>query len=342
MKKILLIILALFYSGFFAQSWAQKIDEVKFFEDDSIINAKLVMDIGKFIKSASKPAYMSATFICTIADSIISEEIRIEARGNVRRQICYIPPIKMNFHNPTSPKLYPLNALKLVGPCKTNEDHDQLLLKEYLIYKIYNLLTEKSFRVRLLNLRFEDSKGSKKPINQHAFLIETTKEMAKRNKCREFKYNKINTESTNRDQMTLVAIFEYMIGNTDWSVPGGHNTVLVQPKNDSTAMPFVIPYDFDYSGFVNAEYAIPTEELGLENVRQRLYRGYSRTPDELDDVITVFKNKKDSIYSLINNFNLLAQRNRNEIIQYLDEFYKTINNSSQVKNVFIEGARTMQ
>jgi hypothetical protein len=216
------------------------------------------------------------------------------------------------------------------------------LLKEYLIYKIYNLLTEKSFRVRLLNLRFEDSKGSKKPINQHAFLIETTKEMAKRNKCREFKYNKINTESTNRDQMTLVAIFEYMIGNTDWSVPGGHNTVLVQPKNDSTAMPFVIPYDFDYSGFVNAEYAIPTEELGLENVRQRLYRGYSRTPDELDDVITVFKNKKDSIYSLINNFNLLAQRNRNEIIQYLDEFYKTINNSSQVKNVFIEGARTMQ
>jgi hypothetical protein len=341
MKKILLIAVTFVYAGFLPQGRAQKVDEVKFFEEDSIINAKLVMDISKFLKSASKPAYMPATFTCTIADSVISEEIRIEARGNVRRQICYMPPIKMNFHNSTSPKLYPLNSLKMVGPCKTNEEHDQLLLKEYLTYKIYNLLTEKSFRVRLLNLRFEDSKGNKKAINQHAFLIESTKEMAKRSGCREFKNTKINTESTNRDQMTLVAIFEYMIGNTDWSVPGGHNIVLIHPKTDSTARPFVVGYDFDYSGFVNAAYAVPTEELGLENVRQRMYRGFSRTPDELNAAIAVFNDKKDSIYSLINNFTLLTERNRSEIIQYLDDFYKTINNAGQVKSVFIEGARRM-
>ncbi|MEZ5000542.1 MAG: hypothetical protein R2744_05525 [Bacteroidales bacterium] len=28
-----------------------------------------------------------------------------------------------------------------------------------------------------------------------------------------------------------------------------------------------VPYDFDYSGFVNAEYALAREDLGLENVR---------------------------------------------------------------------------
>ena len=341
MQKILLIAVTLLYAGLFPQSQAQKIDEVKFFEEDSIVNANLAMDISKFIKSSSKPAYMPATFTCTIADSTISEEIRIEARGHVRRQICYMPPIKMNFHNSTSPKLYPLNSLKLVCSCKPGEEYDQLLLKEYLIYKIYNLLTEKSFRVRLLSLRFQDSKGNKKDMNQHAFLIESTKEMAKRNKCREFNNNKINTENTNREQMTIVALFEYMIGNTDWSVPGGHNTVLIQPKNDSTARPIVIGYDFDYSGFVNADYAVPTEELGLENVRQRMYRGFPRTPDELNVAITIFNNRKDSIYSLVNNFNLLTKRNRDDIIQYLKDFYKTINNASEVKRVFIEGARRM-
>ncbi|HEX5150637.1 MAG TPA: hypothetical protein VFW07_04280 [Parafilimonas sp.] len=341
MRRILLIVVTVLYAGFLPGTRAQKIDEVKFFEEDSIINAKLSMDISKFIKSSSKPAYMPATFTCTIGDSIVSEEIRIEARGNVRRQICYMPPIKMNFHNPASPKLYPLNTLKMVGPCKTNEEHDQLVLKEYLIYKMYNLLTEKSFRVRLLNLRFEDSKGNKKSFNQHAFLIESTKEMAKRSACKAFKNTKINTENTNRGQMTLVAIFEYMIGNTDWSVPGGHNIVLMQLKKDSTARPFVVGYDFDYAGLVNAEYAVPTEDLGLESVRERLYRGFSRTPDELNTAIAVFNDKKDSIYSLIKNFTLLTERNRGEIIQYLDDFYKTINNKNQVKSVFIEGARRM-
>ena len=341
MKKVLLIALTLLYAGFFFQSRAQAIDEVKFFEEDTIINAKLKMDISGFIKSASKPASMPATFTCTIGDSVISEQISIEARGHVRKEICYIPPIRMNFHNSTSPKLYPLNTLKLVCPCKTGQEYDQLLLKEYLIYKIYNLLTEKSFHVRLLKLRFEDSKGNKKNLDEHAFLIESTKEFSKRNKCKEFKYTKINTETTNREQMTLVALFEYMIGNTDWSVPGAHNIVLIQPRNDSTARPFVVPYDFDYSGLVNAAYAVPTEELGIENVRERLYRGFPRTLDELNAAIAVFNSRKDSIYSLINNFNLLTERNRTEIIQYLDDFYKTINNTNQVKSVFINGARTM-
>jgi len=341
MKKVLLIALTLLYAGFLPQSQAQKIDEVKFFEEDSIINATLTTDISKFVKSSSKPAYMPATFTCTIGDSVISEQISIEARGHVRKEICYIPPIRMNFHNSTSPKLYPLNTLKLVCPCKTGQEYDQLLLKEYLIYKIYNLLTEKSFHVRLLKLRFEDSKGNKKNLDEHAFLIESTKEFSKRNKCKEFKYTKINTETTNREQMTLVALFEYMIGNTDWSVPGAHNIVLIQPRNDSTARPFVVPYDFDYSGLVNAEYAVPAEELGLENVHQRLYRGFPRTLEELNAAIAVFNSRKNTIYSLINNFTLLTERNRDEIIQYLDDFYKTINNKNDVKSVFIEGARRM-
>lgn len=120
-----------------------------------------------------------------------------------------------------------------------------------------------------------------------------------------------------------------------------HNTALIQSKKDSTSRPFVIPYDFDYSGLVDAEYAVPNEGLPIENVRQRLYRGYPRTKEELSDAIEIFNKQKDKIYSLITNCQLLTQRSKKDIIEYLDDFYKIIKNKSQVQYIFIDQARTM-
>jgi len=140
--------------------------------------------------------------------------------------------------------------------------------------------------------------------------------------------------------MTLVSVFEYMIGNTDWAVPVNHNIRLIYPKADSTASPFAIAYDFDFSGLVNADYAAPAPQLTeIETVRQRLYRGFPRTMAELQAVFTIFKEQKDKIYSTVNNFNLLSGANRKDIIDYLDEFYRTINNERDVQSVFIDNAR---
>ena len=133
--------------------------------------------------------------------------------------------------------------------------YEQFLLKEYIIYKIYNLLTPMSYRVRLIKMNYEDVNGKKKAMSQYAFFIEDIKAMAKRNKCKEYTKGKVTTEGTNRAQMTLVSVFEYMIGNTDWAVPVNHNIRLIYPKADSTAAPYAIAYDFDFSGLVNADYA---------------------------------------------------------------------------------------
>jgi len=116
---------------------------------------------------------------------------------------------------------------------------------------------------------------------------------------------------------------------------------LIQPAKDSTARPIVVPYDFDYAGLVDAYYAVPNEGLPIENVRQRLYRGYSRTPDELNEAFAIFNKQKEKIYSLVHNFDLLTEKNRKIIIDYLDDFYKTIHSSNQVKSIFIEQARKM-
>ncbi len=338
MKKFFFIlIVSLIFNVLHAQQPSGNIDKVQIFEDESPWDVTLSMDMGTLLKTKSKPEYIPATFTCKINDSIISEEIRIIARGNVRREICYMPPIKLNFHNSTSPKLYPLNSLKLVCSCKNGDGYDQLVLKEFLVYKIYNLLTTKSYRVRLLNIDYEDIGKKKKTVSQHAFLIEDGKDMAKRNKCNELKKVTMKSLYTDREQMTLVALFQYMIGNTDWGVSVNHNTSLIRSAKDSTELPYVIPYDFDYCGLVNAVYAVPGEGMGIDEVSQRVYRGYPRTQDELNDAIGIFNQQKEKIYSMIKGFEPLSSRGRSDVIYYLDAFYKIINNPVEVKYIFMGG-----
>jgi hypothetical protein len=341
MKKFLTLTVLLLYASLFSHIRAQVIDPVKFFETNDVMEARLSMDIGKLTRTSSKPEFLPATFSCKIADSTISEQIRVIARGHVRKEVCYLPPIKLNFHNNTSPTLYPLNSLKMVCTCYENTNGNQLLLKEYLVYKMFNLITDISFRVRLLDLSYEDANSKKKTYPGYAFLIESDKAMAKRNDCKELKGTTSHSEYTDRKQMTIVAIFQYMIGNTDFGVSVNHNTILIRPASDSTARPIVVPYDFDYAGIVDAYYAVPNEGLPIENVRQRLYRGYTRTQEELNDALAIFNKQKEKIYSLVHNFDLLTEKNRKTIIDYLDDFYKTINNSNQVKSIFIEQARKM-
>src|SRR5258705_315539 len=113
----------------------------------------------------------------------------------------------------------------------------------------------------VLNIKWEDTIGKKKTISEYGFLLEDLKDVAVRNNCSEWKRNKLNTEQTDRRQMTMVAIFEYMIGNTDWAVTVDHNTRLILSRDDTSSKPYVVPYDFDYSGLVNTYYSIPDHKL---------------------------------------------------------------------------------
>ena len=312
------------------------VNKVQFFSDTSIITSALKFDIRKLIvRKDVQGQLFPATFSCKMGDSLnITDQIAIEVRGNFRRKHCYLPPLKLIYKQNPSCAFYNFKDLKLVSTCMPTRNDDQNLLKEYLVYKIYNLLTDKSFRVRLLKMGYVDRAGKRSTITQHAFFIEDIKELAKRNSCKAVKNEKIPIRSTDRNQMTLASVFEYMIGNTDWSVPGNHNIRLIQPKSDSTALPFMVPYDFDFSGLVNTAYAFPDERLGLGTVKRRMYRGAPITREELAPVLEFFNQKKTDIYAIINNFNLLTAESKKEITCYLDEFYTTINNPKDTQKAF--------
>ncbi len=285
---------------------------------------------------------MPAHFVTKLSDGTdVDDQIQLEMRGHFRHDYCYVPPLKVIFKYKKESVFSSLKSLKLVSQCRLPSMYDQYILKEFLVYKMFNMITDMSFRVRLMNMNFQDSAGKKKAITEHAFLMEDIKDLAKRNNCVEWGKGNLNTESTNRRQMTIVSIFEYMIGNTDFAVSANHNIRLIVLDKDSISRPFAVPYDFDYSGLVNTEYAVPDEKLEIENVKVRVYRGFPRTMPELNEVLDIFSQKKEKIYAMIKNFELLNPFSKKEMTEYLDGFFDIIKNPVQVKAIFIDGARTL-
>ncbi len=323
-------------SGLFVSAQQAPINRKQFFLDDSVINMQLTTDIGKLRKDKKDPVWLPAHVVMQFSDSsVIDENINIEPRGIYRKENCDIASLMLDFKTTTSPLLSNLKKLKLVGGCRNNYQSEELLLKEYLVYKIYNILSPMSFRVRLLHITYNDANQKMNSYTQYAFLIEDIKDLVERNNCKEVKNKTYGTEVTDRKQVTFVSLFEYMIANTDWAIPNYHNIKLMVPLSDTFARPYVVPYDFDYCGVVNAYYAIPAETLDIQKVTERYYQGYVRTMEELEPVISVFKEKEDAIMQYVNDFDLLKPTVRKEITSYLGEFYDIIKDDSSVKYHFI-------
>ncbi len=321
---------------------AQKIDKVKFFAEQSMIEATLEMDMKDMLGKKLKKRFLPATLSMKFADGVsVSQKIEVSARGEFRREHCYMPGLKLNFRKDSTGPFSKFKELKLSNSCNTGEEAAQLAIKEFLVYKIYNLLTEKSLRTRMMKVNFTDAAGKRKPYTQFAFMIEDVDDMAKRNGMVEIEGITFNTEVTNRNQMTLVTLFEYLIGNTDWSVPAYHNVKLIGPKDDANTRPFVVAYDFDICGFVDPPYATIDEQLQnqISSVRERLNRGFPRSMDELKEVIKIFNDKKEALYNLVRKNEYLIPKVKASCISYIDDFYKIINDDRDVKRIFVDGGR---
>ena len=342
MKQFLATLLVYFFlSNQLAFCQSKVFDKEQFFKEEAPFDATIETYWSKLINQKSKPGKIFlARFKCKLGDSImVDEPVSLVVRGHSRRAYCYLPPLKLTFTKTNTSIMHSLKSIKLVNACKPNEAYEQYLYKEFLCYKIFNLLSDKSFRVRMLNLDYRDSSGKKSAFLERAFFTEDVKDMAKRNKSIEWKSGNLYNEATNRKQMTLVQVFEYMIGNTDWSVPANHNIKLIQLKEDSLSKPFAIPYDFDYSGLVSTDYAVPDAMLNTETVEERVYRGFPRTMEELNETFEIFRKQKESIYALINNYQLLTTKTKKYMIDYLESFYTQINKPETVKTIFVDGAR---
>jgi len=265
--------------------------------------------------------------------SVVSVPVEAKTRGHFRKlkDNCYYPPILLQF-----PKVDTIKSsifkedikLKLVMPCKG----DQYVIYEWLVYRLYNLITPKSFRARLVRVKLENSASNKGVIPFYGILLEEEEQMAERNGTISVK-KKLRPEQTETSSFLTMAVFEYMIGNTDWSVQYLQNIKLISV--DSNSVPTTVPYDFDMSGIVNSPYALPAEELLMNSVRERRYRGYCiQDLKSFDKVIELYNKQKKDIYSIYTNCPLLDAKYIKSTVKFLDEFYATINNANAVKKEF--------
>ncbi|WP_375445464.1 hypothetical protein [uncultured Fibrella sp.] len=279
-------------------------------------------------KGTDHPALVS---VSTDSGSVAQLPINIQVRGHFRRSSanCVFPPLSLILPKQTT-KGTPFakqSSLKLVTHC----NNEEYVVNEYLVYKVYNVLTDLSFKARLAQVTYADSAKKQSVITRWGILLEDDSDVAKRNRARPYK-SRYRAENCDTMATATMAIFEYMIGNTDWSVVYQHNVRLVL---DSTkARPLPIAYDFDHSGIVNAPYARPAEQLELSSVRERLYRGPIYPASVLKRVFAHFNAMKPQIYAIYENEKRLERGYVKQTLAYLNDFYALINDPEKARQVF--------
>jgi hypothetical protein len=263
--------------------------------------------------------------------------LNIRTRGHVRRmsQTCTFAPLRLEFDNEkTKGTVFEGHKnLKLGTHCRDADLFEQYVPREYAAYRIFNLLTPISFRVRMAKAIYVDE-ATKKPIaNRMAIFIEDDDDVARRMEGRTTEQQKLVFRQMDYDTATLMTVFEYMIGNTDMSIYLLHNVILVQTPSKKT---YPVPYDFDYSGLVDARYAVPAKQFGITSVRDRVYRGPCRTADEFQPFFDKFLAIKAQVLALFDSISGMDPGYRKEAQKYIQEFYQTIGKPGDVKRAFID------
>ena len=312
--------------------------DIGLFSSDEILNLSLRFDLTEYMRKKPKEEYMKAILTYHISEKdSINKEIKLRSRGVARNNICNFPPISLNFKKSDmkTAEMKKVDKIKLVTHC--NSGNEEYLFKEFLIYKLYNVLTDYSFKVRLVKIDYISTAKNQKIIRSYAFLIEPIGLLADRTKSVPIESPAISGKNIIPSMFDRMSLFNYMIGNTDLSLAGQHNVkVLSVIDPDHPGLGAVVPYDFDYAGLVDAHYALPTEGLGLENVKQRRFLGSCRSKEQFDEALKEFKEKKEEFYSIINDFTYLNDKEKKFMIVYLDEFYKELEKGTLIPTLLRE------
>ena len=293
------------------------------FDDAAVIDATLEGPLAELMGDTDRREQLPFLLRAEGTD----HAVKVRLRGKSRLRICDFLPMRLNFRKgAVDGTLFEgQDKLKLVVPCHTSERAERNLIEEYAVYRVFNLLTPASYRVRLLRISFRDTGRDDDVVGMHAFVIEPAKQLAERLGGQESELPEVSLNWLDADHMALVYVFQYLVSNVDWSLVRPHeekacchNGTLVE----TGATNLYIPYDFDLSGFVDAPYAFPPPELRIDSVTQRRYRGFCTDRDTLNKALDTVVSKRDDIAALIESLPLLSDKHKRSRMSYLDQFFR--------------------
>jgi len=307
------------------------------FEDQAVLEAELIGPLQRVMRSKSQPE--EHPFVLRVEGRDLPLDVRL--RGKSRLAQCSFPPLRLDFERSATPQtaFEGQNVLKLVTHCSNSSSGEQNLLEEYLAYRIFNLLSDFSFRVRLLHMTYTDTDGrrDRDARQRYAFVIEPAEQLAARLEAVPLDIPAVSLSRLDADQAALVYVFQYLVGNTDWS--------LVHPTDDTECCHngdlfewgekiFYVPYDFDQTGLVNARYAKPHPVVHIPNVRARRYRGYCGDSDTLAAAMRQVNLRQGDIIELVRSIPGLSERDAKKAVDYLAEYFDEAANVEKLLKKF--------
>jgi hypothetical protein len=304
---------------------------------EEVLQITIQTDFNYLIENKIKDDYQDASLtIINAANGNETFDIEVKPRGKFRRMNCAFPPLKVKFDkNDLSERGIATKhkSLKLVTHCLEDEAASQNVIEEYLAYKMYNALTDISFNVQLVQVTYVDTNDETQTIKNFGFLIEDIDELAERVGCKELDnaYN-ITMEDIKKSYKHLVPMFQYMIANMDWRPQMLQNVKVIENTDGDR---FIIPYDFDFSGVVDAPYARPSVDHQQTEIRQRIYLSKVNDLEELDSTIHYFKVHKDDILNVIKSCEMLTKENKKSMVKYIKEFYDTLESPIKSLEAFV-------
>lgn len=312
--------------------------ERQLFASDDVLDVRIIAPVERIARLRPIDEDVAGTFSYMEQGEWIEYDVGIRARGRYRRQpgVCSFPPLRLNFRKSQADgtMFNGQDKLKLVTHCQSpSVRYEQAVIAEYLSYRILNLLTDFSFRVRLLKVRYTES-GDGRSLDSYAFLIEHKNQVAKRVGLPVQEIAKTRASKVDAAHLSIISVYQYLIGNTDFSPVATaqgktccHNHVLF---GEDGGPYYSIPYDFDMAGLVDAPHAEPNPKLRLYSVKERLYRGYCISNDRLPATLQVFLDKRAGIEELIESETLLTDRKRKDMLGFINQFYKEISQPRKV------------
>jgi len=315
------------------------------FLDTAVLEVRLIAPINTLLDKRPIDEELPGSFeFVNEAGEVVAFDVKVRTRGRFRRDEdnCRFPPIRLNFKSSQTKGtlFHKQNKVKLVTHCQSSTKYEQALFSEYVAYRLLNVITDQSFRVRLLRITYVDSDKNKAESTQYAFIIEHRDRLAKRMDKSVLEIPTTSSRALDPEYSSLVWLFQYLIGNTDFSPLRAaegemccHNHVLFGNEGEKI---WSIPYDFDQSGLVDAPYATPAPQFRIRSVRQRLYRGRCAHSDYVTTAVAKYQEQRESIMSVFDEIDMASERNIKKMKAYVEKFYDVLDSERRVQNEFIK------
>ena len=320
-------------------SWSAAVGAAPLFEDDSVLAVTLRGPLGSVFADVEERG--ERPFVIEIDGTGYPVAVRL--RGKSRLRVCEFPPLRLNFRKEDTAQTVfeDQDKLKLVTHCRNYDRAEQDLLEEYAAYRIFNVLTDQSYRVRLMRITYIDSDGKLEEKGRHrfGFVRETSEQLAARMGAQTADLRGLPKKRHDLEQAALVYVYQYLIANTDWGLVTAededtccHNIDLFE--RDNTVV--FVPYDLDLSGLVNTKYAFPDRRLRIRKVTRRLYRGLCTEPDTLRAALDTVVAREAEIMEVLGDTPGLSEENRDKAIRYIARFFEEARDENKLLGRFEE------